>query len=92
VAARRIECTSKKTRDGRRITHIGGSSADGERWKLSLEDAIREIESGKASYYCDAGGQSYLMIVAKDQSGAKLIKCLIDGEAPESLLKLPDCP
>ena len=93
MAARRIECTGKETRDGtRRITHIGGSSKDGARWKLSREDAVRDIESGKTSYYCDIGGQSYLVIVAKDKSGAKFIKAVIDGDVPECLLKLPDFP
>jgi hypothetical protein len=93
VAARRIECTSKKTRDGRRfIAHIGGSSKDGGRWTLPHEDAIRDIESGKMSYYCDTGGQSYLVIVAEDKSGAKFIKAVIDGDVPDSLLRLPDCP
>ena len=93
MAARRIECASKKSRDGRRrITHIGGSTADGRRWKVSQEDAIEEIESGKAGYYCDTGGQSYLVVVAKDKSGAKFLKSVIDVDAPDSLLKLPDCP
>jgi Protein of unknown function (DUF3892) len=93
VPARRIDCTSKKTRDGsRRITHIGGSGADGARWKISHEDAVRDIESGKRRYYCDAGGQSYLVVVDKDKSGAKFIKSVIDGDAPDCLLKLPDCP
>jgi hypothetical protein len=92
VAARRIECTGKGTRDGsRRIMYVGGSSKDGTRWKILHEDAIRNIESGKASYYCDTGGQSYLVIVATDKSGAKFLKAVIDGDAPDSLLKLPDC-
>jgi hypothetical protein len=93
VAARRIECTNKRAHDGsRRITHVGGADKGGERWKIAHEDAIRDIESGKASYYCDTGGQSYLVIVAKDASGAKFIKAVIDGDTPDSLLKLPDCP
>ena len=88
MAARRIECASRKTRDGsQRITHVGGSG-----WKISHEDAVRDIESGKASYYCDAGGQSYLVIVARDEAGAKFIKTVIDGDVPDSLLKLPECP
>jgi hypothetical protein len=93
VAARRIECTTKKTRDGsRRITHVGGSGKDGARWKIPHEEAIRDIESGKAGYYCDRGGHSYLVVVATDKSGAKFIKTVIDGDVPDSLLELPDCP
>ena len=93
MAARRIECTSKRTHDGRRfITHVGGSSKDGARWECSHEDAVRDIESGKMSYYCDTGGQSYLVIVAKDTSGGKFIKAVIDGDFPDCLLKQPDCP
>lgn len=72
--------------------HIGGSGRDGARWECSHEDAVRDIESGKMSYYCDTGGQSYLMILAQDKSGSKFIKAVIDGDIPESLLKLPDCP
>ena len=93
MAARRIECASRRARDGsQRITHVGGSGKDGARWKISHEDAVRGIESGNASYYCDAGGQSYLVIVASDKAGAKFIKTVIDGDVPDSLLKLPECP
>jgi hypothetical protein len=93
VAALRIECASRGARDGsQRITHVGGSGKNGVPWKILHEDAIRDIESGKTSYYCDAGGHSYLVIVARDKTGAKFIKAVIDGDGSDSLLKLPECP
>jgi hypothetical protein len=92
VAARRIECSSKAAHDGpKRITHVGGFNPDGSPWRLALEDAIREIEADRRTYYCDVGGQSYLIVVDKNGAGAKFIKAVIDGSEPDSLLKLPDC-
>jgi hypothetical protein len=93
AAARRIECI--RVSDGGkspRITHIGGFNADRTPWRMSQSDAIREIESGRAKFYCDVLGQSYLVVVGTaDKAGVKFLKTAIDPDTPDCLLRLPRC-
>jgi hypothetical protein len=93
VAARRIECISTKTRDGaKRITHIGGLTREGARWRQTQEEAIQAIESGESTYYCETGAQSYLVVVGKSGASGRILKAVIDIDEPDCLLKLPECP
>jgi hypothetical protein len=70
---------------------IGGGNADGTAWAMTEAEAIREIEAGRMKFYCDASGQSYLVVVASGKSGAKFLKAAIDGDTPACLLRLPRC-
>jgi hypothetical protein len=92
AAARRIECIRQHdSGKSTRITHVGGSNADGTPWGMSESEAIREIEAGRAKFYCDVLGQSYLVVVGTDRSGAKFLKTAIDPDSPDCLLRLPRC-
>jgi hypothetical protein len=92
AAARRIECVSQHdSGESARIAHIGGFNADGTPWGMSEGEAIREIEAGRTKFYCDVHGQSYLVMVSTDKSGAKFLKTAIDSESPDCLLQLPRC-
>ena len=44
-----IKCIKKNDRTSahERISHIGGINPSGNRWKLTLDEAIRDIENGK---------------------------------------------
>jgi isocitrate lyase len=55
------------------------------------QDAIREIEAGRTKFYCDVLGQSYLVVVGTDKTGAKFLKTAIDSDSPDCLLRLPRC-
>jgi uncharacterized protein DUF3892 len=83
---RRITCATRK---GRRLVEVGGNEAEG--WRMSVERAIRAIESGEQVLYCTIGDQSYLVMVGLDGSGAKFLKTMIDEDEPSCLLQLPDC-
>lgn len=91
----RVGCINKadRTDPTERIRFIGGVNPDRTRWKLSIDDAIRGIESGKYRFYVEKPpGHRAWVVVAVSRSGRKYLKTEADGEAPNNLLALPECP
>lgn len=74
-----------------RISHIGGITGDGFRWKLSEDDAIRSIEQGKCQFFVRVNGQQVDVIIASHDN-RKYLKTTSDGYSPNNLLNLPECP
>lgn len=89
-----VKCINKSDRYNphERILFIGGVNPDGTRWKLSQQDAIKGIEEGKWSFYVTKNGKTVWVIVAVSAQGNKYLKTEADGEQPNNLLSLPECP
>ncbi len=90
-----VRCTRKSTSVAahERIEGIGGVNADGTRWYLPIADAIAGIEGGKWSFYVERpAGHRVDVIVASTALGRKYLKTTSDGEQPNNLLELPNCP
>ncbi len=89
-----VTCINKSDRYNphERILSIGGTNEEGTRWKLLQQEAISGIESGKWQFYVNAGGIYVNVIIAKSAQGHKYLKTEADGENPNNLLSLPECP
>ena len=91
----RITCINKKPRfePHERIQHIGGVNPDGTRWRITEDQAIQGIEDGRWNFYVERPiGDRVAVIIARSPFGNKYLKTVADGEQPNNLLSLPECP
>jgi hypothetical protein len=70
---------------------INGINADRTRWKLSHTEAIHSIVNNTYLFYVKQGGKIIHVVIA-NQAGWKYLKTTEDGEQPDILLSLPECP
>ena len=90
--AMQIKCISRTERMSphERITHVGGYESS--QWKITLNDAIGKIERGEQAFSVQAHRKTVGVIVAVSPSGIKYLKAEVDGDQPDTLLRLPECP
>ena len=89
-----VECIHRTDRPDahERIKAIGGG-LPGCRWKHTLADAVAWAELGIFVYYViNQEGREEKVIVARNEQGHKYFKTESDGEQPDNLLNLPECP
>lgn len=88
-----VSCINKDDRMDayRRITHIGGAGIFP--WKFSTAEAIRLIEAGSAVFTVDRPFlPSTKVVVSVSSYGHKYLRTEADGEEPNNLLSLQECP
>ncbi len=93
MSKHQVRCISKSDRDSpyERIRAIGGMNSNGTNWKLTQEEAISSIISGKYSFFVQVNGKPVDVVVATSRFGNKYIKTEADGDEPNNLLSLMEC-
>jgi len=90
-----IHCINKIPRNDpyHRITHVGGINAGAStRWRLTLDEAIKGAKEKKWHFWTVANGKSVWVEVHKTAQGHEYLKTDSDGDEPNNLLSLPECP
>ena len=87
-----VECIRKRDRTNphERIELIGGRNADGTRWYMQEDPAIRDAKSGKYQFFVVVGRE--VDVIIANHLGREYLKTTADGYAPNNLLSLPECP
>ena len=86
----RVTCTTKHD-SHERITHIG-CDANNVYTYLSEPEAIQRIESRIDTFYVDRPDGHAVEVIVAEREGKKYLKTEADGEKPNNLLSLRDCP
>ena len=90
----RVRCINKTDRTSahERIKNIGGTNADGGRWRLPESQAIQDIKSGKYAFHVERPAGHRVKVITATRLGREYLKTEADGEQPDNLLALPECP
>jgi hypothetical protein len=88
-----VTCIKKTNRidPHERIHGIGGTNADSTKWYLAEAIAITAIKNGSYRFWISANGKTVRVIIAT-HNGHKYLKTESDGNHPNNLLALPECP
>lgn len=74
-----------------RIDNICGVGRQGQPWKITVVQAINDIEQGNYRFYVSVDGDAVAVEVAVSRYGNKYLKTVADGDLPNNLLSLPEC-
>ncbi|HEY8665111.1 MAG TPA: DUF3892 domain-containing protein, partial [Tepidisphaeraceae bacterium] len=87
-----VKCILKSGRTNlqERITHIGGEQ-DGQHWWMTEGEAIGDMELGTYAFYTLVDGERVDLVIAM-HGGRRYLKTRKDELAPDTLLRLPECP
>lgn len=89
----RIQCTNSDGTDADyRIDNIGGVNPNGDRWKLTIDEAINGINSGKWTFYTHEGGQRADVVIRTSSANRLYLTTLPDNFVGNNLSRLPECP
>ncbi|MBN7818045.1 hypothetical protein [Algoriphagus pacificus] len=88
----RILCTQKTSSKNNplEITHIGGVNGRGEKWKITVKEAVEGIQSGNFEFYLVENFAEIPVIVTSENPNS--LFATGNGFLHNLLEDLPDCP
>ena len=87
----RVVCKQKHP-SYERITHIGCVTTGALYQRLSELEVIARIESLSDTFYVERPDGHIAQVEIAEREGEKYLKTKPDGERPDNLLSLPECP
>lgn len=87
----RVSCTTKLEKH-EHIISLGCYEPDNTHHIFTEAQAIERIESGRDTFYAERPSGHVAEIVVVEINGEKYLKTVPDGERPNNLDWLPDCP
>lgn len=94
MAAYQIDCINKDDRRNiyERILAVGGpENGSGQRWHVSLDDAIDGMKNKGWTFYVVRGGVRVEVERAEGPSGKEYLRTKPDSTGANNLLSLPEC-
>jgi hypothetical protein len=90
----RIHCVNKTDRmsEDDRVHRVGGINTDGSRWQLSEDEAIAAIKDGRWTFWTTCNEGNVRVMIAKNGQSREFLRTEMDGDQPDGLLALPECP
>ena len=90
----RVRCINKTNRwdPHERIQRIGGVNPNGTRWRLLESQTIQDIKNDKWAFYVERPAGHRVKVIIATHRGHEYLKTQADGEQPDNLLALPECP
>jgi hypothetical protein len=83
---------SNSTEPHERILEVGVPTLDGTCRKIPHAEAVRMQRDDITVFCVKVNGQIVYTTVAEAKGGERYLKSLADGDQPDILLDLPDCP
>ena len=89
----RVDCVVRREHPSahHRVQGIGGTSRDGQAWRLTEDAVIAAIDNERAAFYVEWPQGHRVDVVVAQGLGKRYLKTEADGELPDRLLALPDC-
>jgi hypothetical protein len=92
LATFRVTCKEKHSLF-ERIVSIGCAEVGtGFISRFTEDEAINRIEKGTDSFYVERPAGHRVWLIVANREGRKYLKTETDGEKPDNLLSLPECP
>lgn len=87
----RITCTEKLEKH-EHIVSLGCYGPDNTHHKFTEAEAISRIEGGRDTFYTERPDHHVAEVIVETREGEKYLKTKPDGQRPNNLDWLPDCP
>ncbi len=92
MATFRVTCKEKHSLY-ERIVSIGCAEVGtGVIMRFTEDEAIKRIKEGSDRFYVERPEGHRVWVVAAEREGREYLKTETDGEKPDNLLSLPECP